>query len=137
MDAAECRLRFGAARVARLATVNASGDPHLVPITFVLLDDDVYSAVDTKPKQTTTLQRITNVRATGRACVLADHYAEDWAMLWWVRADAQASVLDESAAEANDAIEALVGKYPQYAAQRPPGPVIRLHVRRWVGWRAT
>jgi PPOX class probable F420-dependent enzyme len=136
MDAAECRERFSAARVARLSTVSALGEPHLVPITFVLIDDVIYSAVDTKPKRSTTLRRITNIQETGRACVLADHYADDWTTLWWVRADADGSVLDAGRDEAEKAIEALRAKYPQYAADRPPGPVMRLRVRRWTGWRA-
>ncbi|HXR41509.1 MAG TPA: pyridoxamine 5'-phosphate oxidase family protein, partial [Acidothermaceae bacterium] len=37
MDADEARRRFARARVARLATVDASGRPHLVPIVFVLV----------------------------------------------------------------------------------------------------
>jgi PPOX class probable F420-dependent enzyme len=136
MDTVECRQRFAPAGVARLATVSAAGVPHLVPITFVLVDDRIYSAVDAKPKRAATLKRLTNIEETGRACVLVDHYVEEWSQLWWVRADADATVLDPVVGEAVRAIDALVAKYPQYAAQRPPGPVIRLAVRRWTGWRA-
>jgi PPOX class probable F420-dependent enzyme len=137
MDAAECRELFSAARVARLSTVSAVGEPHLVPITFVLIDEVIYTAVDTKPKRTMTLRRITNIQETSRACVLADHYADDWTTLWWVRADADGSVLEAGGDEAGKAIEALLAKYPQYAADPPPGPVIRLRVRRWTGWHAS
>jgi PPOX class probable F420-dependent enzyme len=135
MDALECRQRFGSARVARLATVSLNGMPHLVPITFVLVGEDIYSAVDTKPKRTTSLRRITNIRETGRACLLADQYAEDWSTLWRVRVDADATVLDVGQVEF--VIDALARKYPQYAAKPPPGPVIHLQVRRWIGWRAS
>ena len=137
MNADECRERFGSARVARLATVSSDGMPHLVPITFVVLDDDVFSAVDAKPKRSLALRRLTNIRETGRACLLADHYTEDWSALWWVRADADAAVLDVDSDTAQRATDALVRKYSQYAVDPPLGPMIRVRVRRWTGWRAS
>src|SRR6202000_3142055 len=48
----EARARFAAARVARLATADAAGRPHLVPIAFAVAGDTIYSAVDAKPKRT-------------------------------------------------------------------------------------
>ena len=51
----EARARFAAARVARLATADAAGVPHLVPVVFAVDGDLVYSAVDAKPKRTTAL----------------------------------------------------------------------------------
>jgi PPOX class probable F420-dependent enzyme len=79
----EARRRFGAARVARLATADAAGRPHLVPIVFALEGDRVYSAVDAKPKRTTALRRLANVRENPAATVLVDHYDdEDWSALW-------------------------------------------------------
>jgi PPOX class probable F420-dependent enzyme len=38
------RDRFGAARVAQLGTVNSAGDPHLVPVTFAVVDAAVIDA---------------------------------------------------------------------------------------------
>ncbi len=136
VDVAECRRLLGLARVARLATVDGEGRPHLVPVTFALSGDTVWSAVDRKPKRTAALKRVANVRATGRACLLADHYDEDWSALWWVRADADAAVLPPGSDEIPAAVAALVAKYDQYAVDPPPGPVIRLAVRHWTGWRA-
>ncbi|HTT54336.1 MAG TPA: TIGR03668 family PPOX class F420-dependent oxidoreductase [Streptosporangiaceae bacterium] len=140
MPTAEARRRFAAARVARLATVTPAGAPHLVPVTFVLDSgpgraDRVYTAVDAKPKTTTRLQRLRNIEVSPRVALLADHYADDWARLWWVRADGQAAVLaarDELAGP----LRLLAARYPQYAAQRPPGPVIAVRVDRWTGWAA-
>ncbi len=136
MDPAQCRQRMGSARVARLATVDAAGVPHLVPVTFALAGDEAFTAVDTKPKRTTQLRRLDNVRATGRACLLADFYDEDWSRLWWVRADASAQVL-EPGPRAARALALLAGKYPQYAEAAPAGPVIALQVIRWTGWAAS
>ncbi|MGP8001455.1 MAG: TIGR03668 family PPOX class F420-dependent oxidoreductase [Streptosporangiaceae bacterium] len=144
MPAAEARRRFAAARVARLATVTPDGAPHIVPVTFVLDSspgpgdgqrDQVYTAVDAKPKSTTRLQRLRNIRANPRVALLADCYADDWTRLWWVRADGQAAVLagpDELAGP----LRLLAVRYPQYAAQRPAGPVIAVRVDRWTGWAA-
>ena len=85
----EARRRLAAARVARLATVGGPGSPHLVPVTFAVAGDRIYSAVDAKPKTTRDLRRLRNIRADPRVAVLADHYDEDWSRLWWARADGQ------------------------------------------------
>jgi PPOX class probable F420-dependent enzyme len=122
--------RLAAARVGRLATVTADGRPHVVPVCFVLAGGRVYTAVDAKPKSTRALRRLENVRATGRASLLVDHYEEDWARLWWVRVDGPAEVLESAAA----ALDALAGKYEQYRAARPAGPVIAITPERWRSW---
>ena len=119
--------RLAAARVARLATVTPDGAPHLVPIVFALVGDVVCTAVDAKPKRHRALQRLVNIAHEPRVSVLADHYDEDWSTLWWVRADGVATVTDEPE-------PALVAKYPQYAATPPPGPFLRIAVRRWTAW---
>jgi PPOX class probable F420-dependent enzyme len=90
--------RVAAARVGRLATVDAAGRPHLVPVCFALVGDETYTgytAVDDKPKRSTRLRRVVNVAATGVACLLVDEYDEDWTRLWWVRLDCRARVVTE------------------------------------------
>ena len=126
--------RFGAARVARLATTDADGSPHLVPVVFALVGETVWTAVDAKPKTTTALRRLDNVRAHPAVSLLVDHYADDWATLWWVRADGVATVLDVD--EGRAGLDALTAKYPQYQDNPPPGPVLRVGVTRWVSWSA-
>jgi PPOX class probable F420-dependent enzyme len=126
-DTAEERL--AAARVGRLATVTAAGRPHVVPVCFVLEAGVIYTAVDAKPKSTRALRRLENVRATGRASLLVDHYEEDWSRLWWVRVDGPADVI-----ESESAIDALAAKYEQYRAARPGGPVIALRPETWRSW---
>lgn len=133
MEVSTARRRFAAARVARLATSDVENVPHLVPVTFALDGDDVVSAVDAKPKTTTTLRRIRNVLANPRASLLVDHYDEDWSRLWWVRVDGHAAVADVD----EPATAALVAKYPQYRHQRPHGPVLRVRVTTVRGWAAS
>ena len=120
--------RLAAARVGRLAT----SAPRIVPVTFAVVGATIVHAVDHKPKATRTLARIEDLRRDPRASLLVDHYDEDWSQLWWVRADGTARVLD--VAEAGEAVDALVEKYPQYAERRPAGPVVVLDVQRVSAW---
>ncbi|HEX4018466.1 MAG TPA: TIGR03668 family PPOX class F420-dependent oxidoreductase [Frankiaceae bacterium] len=139
MDPALARERFAAARVARLATADATGRPHLVPIVFAVAGDTVYSAVDAKPKRSRALRRLANVRANPAVALLVDHYDDhDWSTLWWVRADGTGRVLDLQAGaadtEARRAVELLAGRYSQHRLQPPLGPVLAVDVERWSGW---
>ncbi|MFI1463257.1 TIGR03668 family PPOX class F420-dependent oxidoreductase [Nocardia carnea] len=134
MDERQARERFAAARVARLATVTPEGGPHIVPIVFAVDGDTIYTAVDAKPKSTTALRRLANITANPQVAVLADFYDEDWARLWWVRADAAAATV--TGVQARTGIERLTARYPVYRDQPPPGPVLALEVTRWSGWSA-
>jgi PPOX class probable F420-dependent enzyme len=137
VDTAQARSRFAAARVARLATVTAEGRPHLVPVTFALDADTIYTAVDdAKPKATLRLARLRNIEANPAVALLADHYADDWTALWWVRADGTARLLEPADDEAGKARALLAERYPQYAEAPPPGVVIAVDVTRWSGWAA-
>jgi PPOX class probable F420-dependent enzyme len=133
LSAEQARELLGSARVASLGTIGPSGRPHLVPITFALAGDTIYTAIDAKPKSTRRLQRLANIRADPRVAVLADHYAEDWSALWWVRADGEATILAEPARLAAP-LALLMARYPQYRHARPAGPMIVIGVRRWAGW---
>jgi len=137
LDPGEQRALATMARVARLATLRADGTARLVPITFVLLNGLVCSAVDeVKPKRSTQLARLADVRRDPRAAVLVDHYAEDWAQLWWVRIDGTAAV-HETGELADQARTALAAKYPPYATAPPGGAVLVLTPSRWTGWRGS
>ncbi|HSZ04857.1 MAG TPA: TIGR03668 family PPOX class F420-dependent oxidoreductase [Solirubrobacteraceae bacterium] len=134
MTARDARARFAAARVARLATVDAHGRPHLVPIVFALAGETIYSVVDAKPKRTTELRRLRNVSSNPYVSVLVDHYDDaDWSALWWVRADGVARVLELTEPGARDAVRLLAERYPR---QRATGPVLAIDIERWSGWSA-
>jgi PPOX class probable F420-dependent enzyme len=133
----ESRELFARARIARLATVDAAGRPHLVPLAFAVTGNEIFSAVDAKPKRTTNLRRLENVRANPQVALLADHYDDsDWDALWWVRADGTARVLEAEDVEARSGLALLAERYPQYRVQPPRGPVLAIAVTRWSGWRA-
>ncbi len=140
MNVEEARRRFAAAKVARLASAAADGRPHLVPVVFAVggnpLDGDrIYSVVDSKPKRTTALKRLANIRENPFAAMLVDHYDDaDWSGLWWVRADGRGRVLALQQPEAQHALALLRERYPQ---QQPVGVVLAVDVQRWSGWSAS
>jgi PPOX class probable F420-dependent enzyme len=109
----------------------------LVPITFALVADRLVTAVDHKPKTTTQLKRLDNIRANPEVSILVDRYDdEDWTELWWVRLRGLATVVasgDERAA----GLAALVAKYPQYRRQPPAGDVILVDLVGWQWWSAS
>ncbi len=122
--------------MARLATADAHGRPHLVPVTFAVEQeqDIVYIVTDAKPKRTTALKRLANVRANPAVCLLVDHYEEDWDALWWARADGRGRVLEPDEPEAQGhAVALLAARYPQQTAT---GAVLAVDVERWTGWSA-
>jgi PPOX class probable F420-dependent enzyme len=129
----EERRRVSDARVARLATTRPDGRPHVVPITFALSGETIVTAVDQKPKTTTSLQRLKNLAAHPAASVLVDHYEDDWSQLWWVRADGIGRVVTEGH-EWQHWVEVLTQKYPQYGTNSPRGPLIMLSVGSWTSW---
>ena len=128
--------RLSEARVARLATADAAGRPHVVPVTFAIDGDIIYFAVDAKPKRTAHLKRLRNIAANPAVSLLVDHYEEDWGRLWWVRVDGTGRIIDDQA-EARRAIGLLVDRYPQYRHARPAGPAVAISIDRISGWSAT
>jgi len=128
----ECRTSFAAARVARLATADARGVPHLVPITFAVEGDRLLFAIDAKPKSSVRLRRLRNIEENSQVSVLTDEYDEDWEQLWWVRADGRARVLTR---DLDGPRRLLRARYPQYADVALDGPVVEITVLRWSGWR--
>ena len=120
------------ARVARLATVDEQGRPHVVPICFVLDGDTLYIAVDEKPKRTRALKRLRNIQVNPHVEVLIDHYDEDWSQLWWVRLRGTAWVVETD----ERALRLLREKYPQYHRQAPQGPFIVVTIDERREWHA-
>ncbi|AEF40751.1 TIGR03668 family PPOX class F420-dependent oxidoreductase [Hoyosella subflava] len=129
------RQRFAAAKVARLATVRPDGTPHVVPITFAVADEDVVTAIDSKPKRTNNLQRLRNLRTNPAVSLIVDHYDDDWNRLWWVRVDGLGRIAEDGPERAR-ALKALVEKYSQYSADPPAGPAIIIEPAGWTAWSA-
>jgi PPOX class probable F420-dependent enzyme len=117
------------ARVAHLATADAHGQPHVIPICFVFDGKDFYSPIDEKPKRTAArkLKRLKNIRENPQVALVIDHYEEDWRKLAYILVSGKARVL-LSGAKHRKAVKLLRRKYSQYrkmAIDRRPLIVIR------------
>jgi PPOX class probable F420-dependent enzyme len=127
------------ARVGRLATADADGQPTVVPICYAFDGRALYSAVDAKPKQAPPegLKRIRNLRENPRVSVVIDEYDEDWTRLRYVIAEGTAALLT-GGEEFGRAVDLLRAKYPQYRAMgldRAGGWVIAIAPARFLSWR--
>lgn len=127
------------ARVARLATLDSQGCPHIVPVCFAYDGKVFYSAVDRKPKRVSPerLARLKNIRAVSRVALLIDQYDEDWTQLWYVLIRGKANLIPNSARqERARAIRRLRAKYPQYAGEMltDDAPIIRITPERTTFW---
>jgi PPOX class probable F420-dependent enzyme len=125
---------LAAERVARLAFLDDGDRPRLLPVTFAVAGDAVWSAIDEKPKRTAEPARLRYLRRRPAAALLVDRYDDDWSRLAWVQLLGHVDVvpLDSSP----EATAALAAKYEQYARRTPPGPLLRLAVERTLHWRA-
>ena len=87
-----------AARVGHLATADAAGVPHLVPVCFCLLGGSVYISIDEKPKRTDRpLKRLRNILANPAVALTVDRWDEDWSRLAWVMLRGRAEILHDGA----------------------------------------
>jgi PPOX class probable F420-dependent enzyme len=103
------------ARVARFATADSSGAPHLIPICFVYDGVAFYSVLDQKPKRTsvTRLRRVRNILENPKVALVVDSYEEDWSRLWYILVTGTATLL-EPGTEQSEAVAMLREKYAQY-----------------------
>jgi PPOX class probable F420-dependent enzyme len=121
--------------VARLATADASGAPHVLPICFVVLGDTLYLTIDEKPKRDPRrLKRLRNIAENSKVAVVVDRYDDDWSRLAWVMLRGDAEILDGGAEHAR-AQAALVARYPQYQRMNLAElPVIAMRIARATRW---
>ena len=128
--------RLHQAPVGRLATADAQGRPHVIPICFALDGQLIYSVLDAKPKRgsLTGLRRVRNILANPHVSLVVDHYDSDWTRLWYILISGTAQLIYEGA-EQERAVEILREKYPQYRAMELEGnPVIKITPERVTGW---
>ncbi len=123
-------------RVARLATADAGGHPHVIPICYVVDGNTVYFTIDEKPKRRSgaSLKRISNMRENPFVALVVDRYEEDWSGLGWVMVQGRAEVLD-SGDEHDRAQASLRARYRQLAGMRIEAlPVVAIRIERATGW---
>lgn len=128
---------LAAARVGRLATADAAGRPHVVPICFAVHHDMVVSPLDEKPKTVDqlSLRRVRDIKVNPRIALVVDHWTEQWDALGWVQIRGTAELVDPGASGHEGAVSALRSKYAQYADHALERyPLIRIEPSRVVSW---
>ena len=126
-------------RVARLATADGAGEPHVVPVCFAHYRGAIYVALDEKPKEVppARLKRVRNILENPRVALVADRYAEDWSLLAFVMVRGRAMLLEPGAEEHGAAVRLLRGKYHQYEGMSlEENPVIAIRPERVASWGA-
>jgi PPOX class probable F420-dependent enzyme len=126
-------------RLAHLATVDASGAPHVVPICFVLVGETVYISIDEKPKKSNDprrLRRLRNIAANPQVAIVADVYDDaDWSRLGFVLLHGVARMVETTADEHAAAIRELRAKYVQYRAMAlDDRPLIAADITSVTAW---
>src|SRR3989304_1348329 len=88
------------ARIAYLATADAKGQPHVIPICFVFDGKQFFSPIDEKPKRVAPnqLKRVRNIRENPRVSLVIDRYDENWRKLAYVLILGNARVLQRGMA---------------------------------------
>lgn len=126
-------------RVARLATTDGAGVPHVVPVCFALCADGtrVLIAIDGKPKRGAPreLKRVRNILACPTVALVVDRYEEDWSRLGWAMLRGRAELIEPGAAGHAEAQALLRARYPQYRTMAIDGlPVIAVTIERVTSW---
>jgi len=126
------------ARIGRLATVDAGGRPHVIPVCFAIEGASIFTPLDEKPKRVADgeLQRVRNILGNPFVCLVVDRYSEDWDDLAWIQIRARAALLTDQAAGRGAVLAALRGKYPQYRKMAlETHSLLRLDPLRILSWR--
>jgi PPOX class probable F420-dependent enzyme len=98
--------------VSRLATADASGVPHLVPLCHFATESTVYlsNGPSTNGRKT---KRVRNLAKNPRAAFLVDHYSEDWDKIGYVLVMGPVDLLD-AGPELTEAVRLLKEHYHQW-----------------------
>jgi PPOX class probable F420-dependent enzyme len=127
-------------RLAHLATADATGAPHVVPVCFALIGERLYIAIDEKPKRPGDIRRLRRLRdilQNPRVAIVADVYDDqDWSRLGFVLLRGKARILEAAPrGEHADAISALRLKYPQYGGMAlEERPAIAIDIESVTTW---
>src|SRR3989454_12669114 len=105
-----------AQRVARLATADGDGHPHVVPVCYAFDGARFYTALDEKPKRVAgkELRRVRNIEARHEASLVIDQYDDDWSRLGYVLVYGRADLIAPGDPLHERALALLRERYAQY-----------------------
>jgi PPOX class probable F420-dependent enzyme len=103
-------------RVARLATADENGSPHLIPVCYAFDGTRFYTPLDEKPKRVagSSLRRVRNIEARHEASLLIDQYDDDWSRLGYVLVHGRAELIEPGHETHAQALTLLRARYIQY-----------------------
>lgn len=124
--------------VARLATAERNGQPHVIPFCYAFDGERFYFVVDEKPKRATgkPLKRIRNILENPQIALVIDDYTDDWTQLAYVLVTARATLVEDEE-EYHRALRLLRERYPQYRLMDlafPRNAMIRLSPTKVHAW---
>jgi coenzyme F420-0:L-glutamate ligase/coenzyme F420-1:gamma-L-glutamate ligase len=124
-------------RVGRLATSDAAGRPHVIPVCYAYDGATFYIALDTKPKRVAPqrLKRVHNILENPQVALVIDRYSEDWSELAYLLIRGTAGLLPPGSTAQSRAVALLRDRYPQYQLMPiQEQPVIVIRPSSIVGW---
>src|SRR6266699_6264504 len=103
-------------RVAHLATADADGHPHVVPVCYAFDGTHFYTPLDEKPKRVagSKLRRVRNIQARPEVALVIDQYDDDWSHLGYVLVQGRAQLLQPEDTTHAHALALLRERYSQY-----------------------
>jgi PPOX class probable F420-dependent enzyme len=126
------------ARIGHLATADAKGTPHVVPVCFAFVFGHIYTPLDEKPKsvEDKRLRRVLDIVANPAVCLLVDRYSENWERLAWLQVRGRASLVEAGTEKHGNAVAALRARYSQYRAMNlEHRSLVEIRPDRFVSWR--
>src|SRR5262245_12805045 len=129
---------IGSHTVARLATADAHGQPHVIPFCYAFDGEHFYFVVDEKPKKQTgkPLKRIRNILENPQVSLVIDDYSDDWSQLAYVLVMGAAQLVDDET-EYTTTLVLLRERYPQYRSMRllfPDNAMVRITPQKVIAW---
>lgn len=102
--------------VAHLALRDLDDAPEVLPIVFAQAAGALWMPIDGKPKRAgASLGRLARLERAPKVMLVLDHYADEWADLWWIRLRCDTQIVLGKHPDWDSAVAALADKYPQYA----------------------
>ena len=104
-------------RVGRLATADAAGNPHVIPVCYAFDGTRFYIPLDEKPKRVSEskLRRVRNIVARPQVALVIDQYSDDWTQLCYLLIHGHAALIPpETTYIHSQALLLLRERYQQY-----------------------
>ena len=125
-------------KIARMATVDKSGKPLVLPICYAYDGNCIYTPIDKKPKRVAPmeLKRIKNIVINPNVSVLIDRYYEDWTRIAYIIIHGTAIVIHRGK-EYQESLRILSEKYRQYKYMKLSQlglPVVKIIPDRFISW---